>query len=60
MKIVITRNGFFRQKWSFKLVANNGNILMVSEKYHNHKDMVDTITLIQNNIKGCNIEHSIK
>lgn len=57
MKIVITRNGIFKQKWSFKLVGKNGEILMTGEKYYNFKDMVDTITLIKNGIMNCEVEN---
>ena len=57
MKIVITKNGLFRQKWSFKLVGKNGKILMTGEKYYNFKDMTDTIEVILNGIKGCKIEN---
>jgi uncharacterized protein YegP (UPF0339 family) len=55
MKIVITRNGFFHQKWSFKIVAKNGKILCHSEKYHNFKDVGDAIDIIQKGIQGCTI-----
>lgn len=47
MKIVIIRKSFFRQKWSFQLVANNGRILCSSEKYYNRADLVNAIDLIQ-------------
>ena len=57
MKILITRNGIFKQKWSFKLVGINGKTLMIGEKYYNFGDMIDTINLIQNEIKGCEIEN---
>lgn len=57
MKIVITRNGIFKQKWSFKLVGNNGKILAWSEKYYNFQDMLDTIKLIQFEIMDCEVEN---
>lgn len=58
MKIVITRNGFFKQKWSFKIVAMNGKILCHSEKYNNRIDMVYAIALIRNYASGCEIENT--
>jgi uncharacterized protein YegP (UPF0339 family) len=55
MKIVITRKGIFKQKWSFKLVARNGKILANSEKYNNHVDMVNAIDIIRNEIATCTV-----
>lgn len=50
MKIVIIRKNFFRQKWSFQLVAHNGRILASSEKYYNRVDLVNAIDLIKREI----------
>lgn len=50
MKIVIIKKKWFRQKWSFKFVAENGKILVVSEKYCNYSDMMNTIISIQKEI----------
>lgn len=60
MKIEIIRNGFFRQKWSFRIVAKNGKILASSEKYANRADMVKAIDIIQNGAKGCEIINTYK
>jgi uncharacterized protein YegP (UPF0339 family) len=57
MKIVITRNGLFKQKWSFKIVSKNGKTLAHSEKYNNRVDMVSAIDLIQQGAAGCEIEN---
>jgi len=50
MKIVIEYKGWFRQKWSFKIVARNGRTLCSSEKYHNRGDLVTAIDSIQRQI----------
>jgi len=55
MKIEIIRNGFFKQKWSFRIKAKNGKILASSEKYHNKADVYAAIALIQDNAKDCEI-----
>jgi uncharacterized protein YegP (UPF0339 family) len=60
MKIIIVRNGFFHQKWSFKIIAKNGKILCHSEKYHNFKDVGDAIDIIQKGIQGCEIVNEYK
>jgi uncharacterized protein YegP (UPF0339 family) len=57
MKIVISKKGWFRQKWSFQIVARNGNILCSSEKYWNKQDCLDTVYLIQNHSEGCKVEY---
>lgn len=41
------RTGWFKQKWSFRIKAANGKVVAISEKYTNHKDMVDTLLLLQ-------------
>ena len=60
MKIEIIRNGFFKQKWSFRIVAKNGKILASSEKYHNRVDMVTAIDIIQKGASGCEIINTYK
>ena len=60
MKIEIIRNGLFKQKWSFRILANNGKILASSEKYANRVDMVAAIDIIQNGAKGCEITNTYK
>lgn len=60
MKIEIIRNGFFRQKWSFRIVAKNGEILAISEKYANRVDMVAAIDIIQKGASGCEIINTYK
>ena len=55
MKIEIIRNGLFKQKWSFRILASNGKILCWSEKYNNFKDMVAAINIIKDGIDGCEI-----
>jgi len=60
MKIEIIRNGFFKQKWSFRIVAKNGDILAISEKYANRVDMVAVIDIIQKGASGCEIINTYK
>lgn len=60
MKIEIIRNGFFRQKWSFRILAKNGKILATSEKYANRVDMVAAIDIIQKGALGCEIINTYK
>ena len=60
MKIEIIRNGFFRQKWSFRIVAKNGKILASSEKYNNRVDMVAAIDIIQKGALNCEIVNTYK
>lgn len=59
MKFEIRRNGFFKQKWSFRIIAKNGKILASSEKYYNRIDMVHAIEIIQNGAKDCEIINKV-
>lgn len=60
MKIEIIRNGLFKQKWSFRILAKNGKILASSEKYANHIDMIAAIDIIQKGVKDCEIINTYK
>lgn len=57
MKVVITKSGIFKQKWSFKFIGDNNKILMVGEKYYNYQDMMNTLTIIRDNVKTCIVEN---
>lgn len=36
-----------KDEYAFRLKAGNGKIILESESYHNRKDALDTISLIQ-------------
>ena len=47
MKIETIRTGWFKQKWTFRIRADNGRIIVPVEHYNNLQDMADTITALQ-------------
>lgn len=56
MKIVITKRKFRRQKWHFKIIANNNKIVATSgEFYTNKQDMLNTIELLKHDLKDAEI-----
>jgi uncharacterized protein YegP (UPF0339 family) len=48
MKFVLVKSGWLTQKWHFRIVADNGEILASSEKYNNRIDCYAAIRRIKN------------
>lgn len=42
------KRGKFKGQYRFRLVADNGEVIIPVEQYHNKQDLKDTIKLIQN------------
>lgn len=59
MKILITKKGWFTQKWSFQLIAKNGKVICVSEKYYNESDMLNSINLIKASAYNCPVDYKL-
>lgn len=59
MKIIIYRSRFpwIRQRYSFKVIARNGETIARSESYYNLKDCEDTAALLKLGASRCHIVH---
>lgn len=60
MKIEIVKTGWFKQKFTFRVKANNGEIVIPPERYNNLKDVEDTIHLLQQELSKAIIVTIVK
>lgn len=60
MKIEIVKTGWFKQNYTFRIKANNGEIIIPPERYNNLKDVEDTIHLLQKELPKALIVNIVK
>ena len=57
MKIIITRKGWFRQRYTFHILTSNDVLIATSIDYKDLYDLKRAINFIKNEIGAANIFH---